>query len=233
MKTSISLMLVAIVLSSVVVVAPSLPPPTTADSSSCPSSAMYYAVRLSDEVNESLPNPNSVTQAPQVASAIDGVVPYINDQFNLNVPLVTSSTHGVTLLIAPYEAFYTTSKAVNRNQPDSACNFLIATFTLAAFVVIVSTSGVDGVVAFSTIEQYCGNSCATQVFTNITNFVAEYYSSASSAWGTIACTAENNCTPEFPPQPVFIALMTSVMVVLYAFIRRRTIQPASGRPGPR
>jgi hypothetical protein len=97
---------------------------------------MNLALPLSEEIN-SIPLNLSASSTPvQIASQINEVLPYINSSLKLGVPALTGSSDKLKLLVVPFETFESTSHAVNQNDPDSACNFLVATFFLAATVII-------------------------------------------------------------------------------------------------
>lgn len=194
--------------------------------SNCPSSAMPYAVALSAKINGlNLPSLNGSSTSNQIASAINGIIPEINSEFSLDIPSVSpESTHGLVLLVGPYDDFVISSQEVNQDNPSSACNFLVDTFTLAADITLLATGNVSALATYNTISQYCGSSCLTQLASNIGNFISQNLPNLESSWNSALgkFLGESPGIPEFPEQALAVVALVVSLVVLYVVVRNRT-----------
>lgn len=198
---------------------------TSTPTYTCPPQAMNLALPLSEEIN-SIPLNLSANSTPsQIASQVNEVFPYINSSLKLGVPVLSGSSDKLKLLVAPFETFESTSHAVNQNDPDSACNFLVATFFLAAIVIIVGTGNLPAASFLEAATADCGSGCATTIATEVYNFTTANYSNLSSDWESTACNVVHAlCVPEFPVELVPVIAVTALIVLFYLVVRRAKVR---------
>jgi hypothetical protein len=220
---------------------------TDAQSSSgskCSSDAMTVAFQLSREVNqENLPNLNSSSTGQQIASEINTLDPLINGSLQISVPPLNGSLKGLSVLVTPFDDFLNASAAVNLNDPGSACNFLAATFTLAADVnvlVVGNASAQAVIVILNVAARYCDSSCVLTVANSVGNFISAQgpaglqvaWKAAYSIWSVANCAILDQCattttTPEFPYQS--LGLLIFISLAATAFIASRRDRSAPGQ----
>jgi hypothetical protein len=170
-------------------------------SSNCPASAMQPALQLSSSVNQlDLPPINSNSSDLQIASAINKIIPVLNSQFNIHVPLLNLATLAggnaakLARLVGPYNSFVSSAHAVDQNNPDSACAFLESAFILAGYSIIVGTGGVGGLAEFTVLAKVCGCDCLNAVVGSIGSFITSYYPNLQSSWSGVKGTIQGVCS---------------------------------------
>jgi hypothetical protein len=198
---------------------------------------MTVALPLSMQVNnQHLPNLNSSSTDQVVAAEINKVDILINDSsIGIKIPALNgSSVKPFSLLATPFDAFLSASAAVNQTDSGSACNFLAATFILAADVTVIAVGTLTitaGVALLTVAGQYCDSSCFLTFVNSVGSFLsAEGNTAAADAWNgaySIYCAIPGRCpattsttAPEFPSQ--YLGLLFFIGIATTAFL-------ASGR----
>jgi hypothetical protein len=169
--------------------------------SNCPASAVQPALQLSSSVDQlGLPTIDSNSSDFQIASAINRVIPLLNSQFNIHVPLLNlASLAGgnaarLARLVGPYNNFVSSARAVDHNNPDSACAFLESAFVLAGYSIIVGTGGVSGLAEFTVLAKVCGCDCLNAVVSSLGSFITSYYPDLQSSWNVVKGTIQGTCS---------------------------------------
>jgi hypothetical protein len=215
--------------------------------SNCPPDAMTIALQLSAQVNQQkLPNLNSSSTDQQIANEINKLDPIITaSSLRINVPALNASNlKGLAVLVTPFDNFLNASVAVKSSDPSSACNFLAATFILAADVTVlaVGTLSVTAVIAILNVTaQYCDAGCVINVANNVAIFISAHgsealkfaWAGAYAAWNLANCSILGQCSttsssstvPEFPYQS--LGLLIFVGLAATAFLASRRGQPGS------
>lgn len=197
----------------------------------CPPDVMtYFAIPLSTQIR-GLPNLTQSANNSQTASVINEYIPDLQTALNFTIPALKSTDNNLQALQGPFQTFITDSQEVNPAVPDSACNFLIATVELAAFVALIATSNASGLALLSLFNEAghdCGSSCQMEIENSVDAFAVKYVGGAASGVKSAICSSQDPISslcnpspwPEFPYQLTALAALTAIVVVSYLLLRK-------------